>query len=132
MMASTERRNFMSYLNWFRISRAAARPSFRPNSGANVLRLLVGTLFPSLASSSRRITSYNVCYTKLLRYTTTLFNIRKRLLSQISPALEMGRSFVRPEYQRQFLPLLLLWRGIGTYVVRNPRYRNLFGSYNFV
>ncbi len=60
-------------------------------------------------------------------YTTTLFNIRKRLLSQISPALEMGRSFVRPEYQRQFLPLLLLWRGIGTYVVRNPRYRNLFG-----
>ncbi|MFZ1731018.1 MAG: lysophospholipid acyltransferase family protein [Bacteroidota bacterium] len=60
-------------------------------------------------------------------YTRSLFNIRKRLLKQISPALEMGRSFVRIEYQRQFLPLLLLWRGIGTYVVRNPRYRNLFG-----
>ena len=60
-------------------------------------------------------------------YTRTLFNIRRRLLKQISPALEMGRSFVRPEYQRQFLPLMLLWRGIGTYVSRNPRYRNLFG-----
>ncbi len=60
-------------------------------------------------------------------YTRTLFNIRKRLLKQISPALEMGRSFVRQEYQRQFLPLMLLWRGIGTYVVRNPKYRHLFG-----
>lgn len=60
-------------------------------------------------------------------YTRTLFNIRKRLLKQISPALEMGRSFVRIEYQRHFLPLMLLWRGIGTYVSRNPRYRNLFG-----
>ncbi len=60
-------------------------------------------------------------------YTRTLFNIRKRLLKQIDPALEMGRSFVREEYQRQFLPLMLLWKGIGSYVARNPRYRNLFG-----
>ncbi len=60
-------------------------------------------------------------------YTRSLFNIRKKLLRQISPALEMGRSFVRPEYQKQFLPLLLLWRGIGTYVARNPRYSKLFG-----
>jgi putative hemolysin len=60
-------------------------------------------------------------------YTHSLFNIRKKLLKQISPALEMGRSFVRLEYQKQFLPLLLLWRGIGTYVQRNPRYTKLFG-----
>ncbi|MBN1447121.1 MAG: lysophospholipid acyltransferase family protein, partial [Bacteroidetes bacterium] len=60
-------------------------------------------------------------------YTRTLFDIRKRLLKQISPALEMGRSFVRQEYQKQFLPLMLLWRGIGAYVVRNPRYAYLFG-----
>jgi putative hemolysin len=60
-------------------------------------------------------------------YTRTLFNIRKRLLKQISPALEMGRSFVRQEYQKQFLPLMLLWKGIGTYVTRHPRYRYLFG-----
>lgn len=60
-------------------------------------------------------------------YTHSLFNIRKKLLKQISPALEMGRSFVRQEYQKQFLPLLLLWRGIGTYVQRNPRYTKLFG-----
>jgi putative hemolysin len=60
-------------------------------------------------------------------YTATLFRFRGRLLSQIDPALELGRSFVRPEYQRSHSPLTLLWRGIGEYVVRNPRYRRLFG-----
>ena len=60
-------------------------------------------------------------------YTSTLFRYRRALLDQIGPALELGRSFVRPEYQREYAPLLLLWRGIATYVARNPRYRMLFG-----
>ena len=42
-------------------------------------------------------------------------------------AIELGRSFVRAEYQRGFQPLLLLWNGIGAFVSRNPRYRVLFG-----
>ena len=49
------------------------------------------------------------------------------LLDTRGPALEMGRSFVRPEYQRSFSPLLLLWKGIGHFVVRHPEYRMLFG-----
>lgn len=60
-------------------------------------------------------------------YTSTLFRYRMRLLREISPALEMGRSFVRREYQRSFSSLLLLWRGIGAFVVRHPRYKILFG-----
>ncbi len=60
-------------------------------------------------------------------YTTTLFKMKAKLLEQISPALEMGRSFVRPEYQRSFAPLLLLWKGIGHYVVKYPKYKILFG-----
>lgn len=60
-------------------------------------------------------------------YTTTLFNIKSSLFDEISPALEMGRSFVRPEYQRSFAPLMLLWKGIGEYVVKYPKYRVLFG-----
>lgn len=60
-------------------------------------------------------------------YTTTLFNIKSSLFDQINPALEMGRSFVRPEYQRSFAPLLLLWKGIGHYVVKYPNYKVLFG-----
>jgi putative hemolysin len=39
----------------------------------------------------------------------------------------MGRSFIRLEYQRSFAPLLLLWKGIGRYVVDNPQYKTLFG-----
>ena len=60
-------------------------------------------------------------------YTRSLFRYPARLLEQMGPALELGRSFVRPEYQRSYSPLLLLWKGIAHYVVRNPRYQVLFG-----
>ncbi len=60
-------------------------------------------------------------------YTQSLFKFGRGLLSQLSPALELGRSFIRPEYQRSFQPLMLLWKGIGAYVAANPRYKVLFG-----
>ncbi len=60
-------------------------------------------------------------------YTNTLFRLKPAFYRNIQPALELGRSFVRPEYQKSFFPLLLLWKGIGHYVARNPRYRVLFG-----
>lgn len=60
-------------------------------------------------------------------YTRTLYKYKKSLIDQISPAIELGRSFVREEYQREFQPLHMLWRGIGEYVLRNPEYRRLFG-----
>jgi putative hemolysin len=60
-------------------------------------------------------------------YTNTLFRYRKELLIQLGPAIELGRSFVRIEYQKEFSPLMLLWRGIATFAARNPQYRMLFG-----
>lgn len=60
-------------------------------------------------------------------YTSTLFDFRKQLIRQVSPALELGRSFVHPDYQRSFQPLQLLWKGIAAYTLRHPRYRYLFG-----
>jgi len=60
-------------------------------------------------------------------YTSTLFDYSAELLGQIRPALELGRSFVRKEYQKTFSALLLLWKGIGHYVAKYPRYRYLFG-----
>ena len=60
-------------------------------------------------------------------YTRTLFDYDESLLAQIGPALELGRSFVQPQYQRDFSPLLLLWKGISRLVVLEPRYRHLFG-----
>jgi hypothetical protein len=60
-------------------------------------------------------------------YTSTLFRYRSKLFDRLGPALELGRSFIRCEYQRSYAPLLLLWKGIGRFVVANPQYRTLFG-----
>jgi putative hemolysin len=61
-------------------------------------------------------------------YTHSLFRFSRRFFGQLRPALELGRSFVRAEYQRSFAPLLLLWKGIAVYVARHPRYSVLFGA----
>ena len=60
-------------------------------------------------------------------YTATLFQYDAAFLDKMGPALELGRSFVRDEYQKRFGPLLALWKGIGAYIARNPRYKILFG-----
>ena len=60
-------------------------------------------------------------------YTSTLFEFKGDFFKRMDPALEMGRSFIRPEYQRRPTSLPLLWRGIGRYVLRFPQYHLLFG-----
>ena len=61
-------------------------------------------------------------------YTRTLFRFDERFLGHLpGPAVELGRSFVRPEYQRAFAPLLLLWRGVLAFLAKHPRYTVLFG-----
>ncbi len=61
-------------------------------------------------------------------YTRTLFRYDERLIERMpAPALELGRSFVRAEYQKNYNALLLLWKGIGRFVARHPEYRLLFG-----
>jgi putative hemolysin len=60
-------------------------------------------------------------------YTSTLFEYGDLFLGLLGPALELGRSFVRVEYQRSFTALMLLWKGIAEFVGRNPRYCRLIG-----
>ncbi len=60
-------------------------------------------------------------------YTHTLFDFGEPLVRQMGPCMELGRSFVRPEYQRAFSSLLLLWKGIGAFIARHPEYTTLFG-----
>jgi putative hemolysin len=60
-------------------------------------------------------------------YTAGLFHYRQPFFRLLGPALELGRSFVRPEAQRSFAPLLTLWKGIGEYLARHPRYLRLLG-----
>jgi putative hemolysin len=61
-------------------------------------------------------------------YTRTLFRYDEALLKRLPPALELGRSFVSLEYQRDHSALLLLWKGICAFVQRHPQYRLLFGA----
>jgi putative hemolysin len=42
-------------------------------------------------------------------------------------SLELGRSWIRKEYQQKPLPLFLLWKGILKFLIDNPRYRYLIG-----
>ncbi|HVV46258.1 MAG TPA: GNAT family N-acyltransferase [Bryobacteraceae bacterium] len=73
--------------------------------------------------------AYRIAKTDVVKhlYTSTLFKLRGDFYQRIDPALELGRSFVRPEYQKGYLPLLLLWKGLGHYVAAFPQYRILFG-----
>lgn len=60
-------------------------------------------------------------------YTSTLFNIKPELMQRISPALEMGRSFIVNEYQKKRSTLAILWRGIGVFMHTHPQYKTLYG-----
>jgi putative hemolysin len=61
-------------------------------------------------------------------YTHSLYKYPPRMLSELRHGIELGRSFVRLEYQRSYAPLLMLWRGIGQLIERAPQYATLFGS----
>ena len=60
-------------------------------------------------------------------YTHSLFKFKSELFSDLSPALELGRSFVRNKYQKSYAPLLMLWKGIATYMARETDCSVLFG-----
>jgi putative hemolysin len=61
-------------------------------------------------------------------YTRSLYRYNKAFLDRLGAAVEMGRSFVHPDYQRRPVALNLLWRGIGAFINENPGYHTLFGS----
>ena len=60
-------------------------------------------------------------------YTNTLFDYKPRLRDNLSSGLELGRSFIRPSYQKQYTPLFFLWKGICRFISQNPQYKILFG-----
>jgi putative hemolysin len=61
-------------------------------------------------------------------YLTSLFEFREPFFKLLGPSLELGRSFVRSEYQRSYAPLLLLWKGISEYIGRYPKYARVLGA----
>jgi putative hemolysin len=57
-----------------------------------------------------------------------LFELKPKFLEQLNPGIELGRSYVLPEWQRNYSSLVLLWAGVLAFVAREPRYRMMFGS----
>ena len=60
-------------------------------------------------------------------YSSELFHYKYEFVHRLQTAVEFGRSFIRSEYQKKFNSLMLIWRGIGEFVVQNPQYKILFG-----
>ncbi|MGF1752532.1 lysophospholipid acyltransferase family protein [Vibrio makurazakiensis] len=60
-------------------------------------------------------------------YSRSLFNYDEQFIEKLDNSIELGRSVVSKNYQRSLNALLLLWKGIATFVSRNPKYTHLFG-----
>ncbi|MDP3467421.1 MAG: GNAT family N-acyltransferase [Daejeonella sp.] len=60
-------------------------------------------------------------------YLNELFKMREEFYPILPQSLELGRSWIRKEYQQKPLPLFLLWKGILKYLIENPQYRYLIG-----
>jgi hypothetical protein len=61
-------------------------------------------------------------------YSRSMYKYDEAFIDRLGSAIEMGRSFIHPDYQRRPVSLNLLWRGIGAILVQRPRYHTLFGS----
>jgi putative hemolysin len=61
-------------------------------------------------------------------YLHKMFKFSPEFVNRKTPCLEMGRSFLIPEFQGSFQGLLLLWRGICAFIKKHPQYRTLYGT----
>ena len=60
-------------------------------------------------------------------YIQSLFKLEKGIDPILNQSLEMGRSFVVKDYQKDAFPLFLLWKAIFIFLKRNQQYRYLTG-----
>ncbi|MFC3122278.1 lysophospholipid acyltransferase family protein [Agaribacter flavus] len=61
-------------------------------------------------------------------YLSKMFDFKSNFVNQREPSIELGRSFVVPEYQGSYHGLFLLWRGLGSFVCKFPQYRTFYGT----
>lgn len=60
-------------------------------------------------------------------YTRSLFKYKEEFHAVLNRTIELGRSFIVPEYQKNPLSLFLLWKGIFYTVIRYAQCRYLLG-----
>lgn len=74
---------------------------------------------------------YIVCREEYPKYFSTehYFTFSDRFRKEFLPrTIELGRSFIQPEFQKSLYALDNLWNGIGTVMVENPDMEYLFGK----
>ena len=60
-------------------------------------------------------------------YVNTLFDFDASFGETLKKTIELGRSFVSVDYQREVLPLVLLLRGLAAVVIKNPEIEHFIG-----
>jgi len=60
-------------------------------------------------------------------YINSLFFVKEEFHPIMKKSVELGRSFVRKEYQKERLPLFLLWKGIFEFLKTNSQYKYVYG-----
>ena len=60
-------------------------------------------------------------------YVSTLVNIDEAFSDKLIHTIELGRSFVTLDYQKEVLPMMLLLRGLSDVVVRYPQINHFIG-----
>jgi putative hemolysin len=60
-------------------------------------------------------------------YINSLFKLDEHLDPVLQQSIELGRSFVTTAYQKQRMPLFLLWKGILVTLIKYPEFRYVIG-----
>ncbi|MBK9292844.1 MAG: lysophospholipid acyltransferase family protein [Oligoflexia bacterium] len=58
-------------------------------------------------------------------YVEEFFDLNE--VKKLGKVLELGRSFVHPDYQKRSLTLPALWKAIGRFLLQNPEYKYMMG-----
>ncbi|MEM8548265.1 MAG: lysophospholipid acyltransferase family protein [Pseudomonadota bacterium] len=77
--------------------------------------------------------AYRVCPGRALdaaspTYLHRMFTFERSFFTDHGGTLELGRSFITPEFQRNRYALDLLWKGIGGYLLAHPNLKRLYGT----
>jgi hypothetical protein len=60
-------------------------------------------------------------------YISTLFKFKNEFIPTLSKSVELGRSFITPEYQKSNFLLFMMWKSLYTYIFSNPENRYIIG-----
>jgi putative hemolysin len=67
-------------------------------------------------------------YGKKGLYSNSLFQYKSKMIPYLNKSIELGRSFIIKEYQKEYLPLYVMWKAIYEIVNKNDEYEYIIGA----